>query len=99
MTRFSPAFGHQRPEQTCSNRAATRVRLLKYWEKSIRQKYVYLQQICNLQKPVANYHTAFTRPRTLVRTQHRPLDKSRALQRKRQPEVWARTSYWPYLQQ
>ena len=29
-----------------------------------------------LQKPPANYHTAFTRQRSLVRSQHRPLDKS-----------------------
>src|SRR3712207_7448632 len=29
MMRFRPALGHQRVEQTCSNRAATRVNLLK----------------------------------------------------------------------
>ena len=29
MTKFSPVLGHQRPQQVCSNRAATRANLLK----------------------------------------------------------------------
>jgi hypothetical protein len=36
-------------------------------------KYVCLQELCKLRKPPANYYTAFTRQRSLVRTQHRPL--------------------------
>jgi hypothetical protein len=36
------------------------------------QKYGDLQEICKLQNPPANYYTAFTRQRSLVRTQHRP---------------------------
>jgi hypothetical protein len=43
-------------------------------------KYGYLQVFCNLQKLLANYRAAFTRQRTLVRTQHRPLSKSGSLQ-------------------
>jgi hypothetical protein len=31
------------------------------------QKHLDLQVFCNLQKPSANYHTAFTRQRSLVR--------------------------------
>ncbi len=36
----------------------------------------YLQVFCNLQKPLANYRAAFTRRRSLVRSQHRPLSNS-----------------------
>jgi hypothetical protein len=37
------------------------------------QKYVNLQEFCKLQTPPANCYTAFTRQRSLVRNQHRPL--------------------------
>jgi len=37
------------------------------------REYRYLQQFCKLQNPLANYLSAFTRQRSLVRTQHRPL--------------------------
>src|SRR5215212_10677425 len=82
-------------QQPCSNPS-------KYPEtpgKATTQKYGYFQVLCKLQKPLENYLAAFTRQRSLVRSQHRPLAKSRFLQRKRQPEVWARTSDWPYLPQ
>jgi hypothetical protein len=69
--------------QVCSNRAATRADLLKYWEKCQGQEPVHLQGFCNLQKLPANYHTAFTRQRSLVRSQHRPLEESGILQGER----------------
>jgi hypothetical protein len=40
------------------------------------QKFYCLQVFCKLQKRPANYRTAFTRQRSLVRNQHRPLCKS-----------------------
>jgi hypothetical protein len=56
-------------QQPCSNPS-------KYPEmlgKASTWKYDNLQEFCNLQKSPANFHTAFTRQRSLVRTQHRPL--------------------------
>jgi hypothetical protein len=58
-------------QQPCSNPS-------KYPEMSrnvFEAKYVYLQAFCKLQKPLENYRAAFTRQRSLVRTQHRSLDK------------------------
>jgi hypothetical protein len=66
----------------CSNRAATRVNLLKCWERCQGKKSVHLQEFCKLQKSAANYLSAFTRQRSLVRTQHRPHQKSSDLQGK-----------------
>src|SRR5215207_3311768 len=40
------------------------------------QKYVGLQAFCKLHKRPANLHSAFTRRRLLVRSQHRPLVKA-----------------------
>ena len=37
------------------------------------QKRGYLREFCNLQKAPANHRAAFTRQRSLVRNQHRPL--------------------------
>ena len=71
----------------CSNRAATRVNLLNCWEKCQRTNTFILQQFFIVQKPPANHYTAFTRQRSLVRNQHRPLHKSRDLQAKHKSEV------------
>jgi len=38
----------------------------------LQAKSLYLQEFCKLQKPLENHRTAFTRQRSLVRTQHRP---------------------------
>jgi hypothetical protein len=56
-----------------------------------KQKYDDLQVFCKLQNSPANYRAAFTRQRSLVRTQHRPLLKYVVLQveRKRTEEAWA----------
>jgi hypothetical protein len=65
--------------QSCSNPS-------KYPEtlrKASWTKCLYLQAFCKLQKPPANYRTAFTRQRSLVRTQHRPLVQSAVLQEAR----------------
>jgi uncharacterized membrane protein YphA (DoxX/SURF4 family) len=43
--------------------------------KASRQKYGNLQAFCNLQKPPANYHTAFARRRSGVRIPSAPLSK------------------------
>jgi hypothetical protein len=40
----------------------------------------HLQAFCKLQKSLANYRAAFTRQRSLVRSQHRPLQKTAGLQ-------------------
>ena len=69
-------------QQPCSNPSKSPEML----GKASSQKYLYLQAFCNLQKPPANYHAAFTRQRSLVRTQHRPLRKCRVLQVIRQHE-------------
>ena len=58
-------------QQPCSNPSKSPEML----GNSSTQKYLYLQAFCNLQKPPANYHAAFTRRRAWVRTQHRPLRK------------------------
>jgi hypothetical protein len=58
--------------QTCSNRAATRVNRPNSREKPSKAEFVYLQVFCKCQKALANYRTAFTRQRSLVRAQHRP---------------------------
>jgi hypothetical protein len=50
---------------------------------ALAQEYGHLQVFCTLEKPLANYRAAFTRQRSLVRTQHRPLVKSDVLQVKR----------------
>ena len=65
-----------KPYRLCSNRAATRVNLLKRRNAST-QKYHYLQVFCNLLTPPATYRAAYTRQGSLVRTQHRPLRKER----------------------
>src|SRR5918997_446203 len=56
-------------QQLCSNPSESPEMLRKVPT----QKYGDLQEFCNLQKPPAYLHTAFTRQRTLVRAQHRPL--------------------------
>jgi len=40
------------------------------------EKYGNLQGFCKFEKRVAIYHAAFTRQRSLVRNQHRPLQKA-----------------------
>jgi hypothetical protein len=62
-----------KPYRLCSNRAATRVNLLKCQEMREGKESAHLQAFCKLQKSLANYRAAFTRQRTLVRSQHRPL--------------------------
>jgi hypothetical protein len=57
------------------------------------QKYGYLQEFCTLEKSLANYHTAFTRQRSLVRTQHRPLLESAVLRVKRSTFAGSDTDY------
>ena len=52
-----------------------------------KQKYDSLQVFCKLRKYPANYRAAFTRQRSLVRIQHRPLRKSVVLQEKPQNPV------------
>jgi hypothetical protein len=63
-----------KPYRLCSNPS-------KYPDMSgnvFKAKYLYLQAFCNLQKAPKIGHAAFTRQRTLVRFQHRPLNKSPA---------------------
>jgi hypothetical protein len=48
------------------------------------QEYGYLQGFCTLEKPLANYRAAFTQQRTLVRSQHRPLQETSTIQIERQ---------------
>jgi hypothetical protein len=57
------------------------------------QEYGNLQAFCKLQKRPANYHAAFTRQRSLVRTQHCPLKKYLQIYRKREaPGIHSRGS-------
>jgi hypothetical protein len=56
-------------QQPCSNPSKCTDML----GKASKRKYSCLQVFCKLQKPPANYRAAFTRQRSLVRTQHRPL--------------------------
>jgi hypothetical protein len=44
--------------------------------KPLSQKYRYLQPFWNYRKSLENYRTDFTRQRSLVRTQHRPLENA-----------------------
>src|SRR5215211_245360 len=72
-------------QQPCSNPS-------KYPEmprNALVQEYGYLQGFCTLEKPPANYRAAFTRQRSLVRTQHRPLPRYFVWQvkRRRQEKV------------
>jgi hypothetical protein len=60
----------------CSNLGKSPEKL----RKSPKQKYVDLQEFCNFQNALANHRTAFTRQRTLVRSQHRPLPRYFVLQ-------------------
>jgi hypothetical protein len=58
-------------QQPCSNPS-------KYPDtlrKALTQEYIYFQVFCKLQKTPAIYRAAFTRQRSLVRSQHRPLPK------------------------
>ena len=66
-------------QQPCSNPSKSPENLGKVFSKENR----YLQEFCKLQNAPANYHTAFTRQRSLVRSQHRPLTKTAVLQVKR----------------
>src|SRR5215204_3037020 len=59
-------------QQPCSNPSESPETL----RKAFTQEYVYFQVFCKLQKPPANYRTAFTRQRSLVRSLHRPLVKA-----------------------
>src|SRR5687768_9079226 len=67
-------------QQPCSNTSKSHEMSRNVFE----AKYVYLQVFCKLQKPLENYRAAFTRQRSLVRTQHHPLGKDVILQVKRQ---------------
>ena len=58
---------------------------------------VHLQAFCKLQQALANCHTAFTRQRTLVRTQHRPLSSYFILQGKRKRKERVGTYTRPLL--
>jgi hypothetical protein len=49
-------------------------------------KYTYLQAFCKLWKPTEKYRTSLTRRGSLVRLQHRLLNKSCALQEKHNKE-------------
>ena len=60
-------------QQPCSNPSKSSEMLGKVST----QKDGYLREFCNLLKPLAKYRTAFTRQRSLVPTQHRPLYKLR----------------------
>jgi hypothetical protein len=60
-------------QQPCSNPSKSPEMLRK--RNALVQEYGYLQAFCTLKKPLANYCAAFTRQRTLVRSQHRPLGK------------------------
>jgi len=65
-------------QQPCSNPSESPETL----RKAFTQEYVYFRVFCKLQKPPANYRTAFTRQRSLVRSLHRPLMYSADLQGK-----------------
>jgi hypothetical protein len=67
-------------QQPCSNPSKTPERL----GKASKTKNLYLQVFCRLQKPPAPYRAAFTRQRSLVRSQHRPLQESSTFQIERQ---------------
>jgi hypothetical protein len=56
-------------QQPCSNPGEYPETL----RKGSRQEYALLQEFCKLWNTLANYHAAFTRQRSLVRAQHRPL--------------------------
>jgi hypothetical protein len=63
----------------------------------LQAKYGYLQEFCKLQIYVANYRAAFTRQRSLVRTQHRPLSRYFVLQEKRKGKEELGTCTWVFL--
>jgi hypothetical protein len=69
----------QEPQHLCSNPSKSPENQSKVFSK----ENDHLQGFCNLQKSPAIYLTAFTRQRSLVRTQHRPLSKHLVLQVKR----------------
>src|SRR5919112_2189663 len=74
-------FESCRARSVCSNRAATQTNNLKTQEKHHTGEFDSLQGFCKSCKPTANYRAAFTRQRSLVRTQHRPLRKAAAKRR------------------
>ena len=57
-------------QQPCSNPSKSPEML----GKAVTQKYGNLQAFCTLQQSLANYLIDFTRQRSLVRAQHRPLE-------------------------
>ena len=63
-------------QQPCSNPSKSP----ENQRKARSQEKRYLQGFCKLQKPPANHRAAFTRQRSLVRNQHRPLLKRVPLQ-------------------
>src|SRR4028118_281685 len=65
-------------QQLCSNPGKSPEML----GKATTYKYGYLQEFCKLQEAPANHRAAFTRQRSLVRNQHRPLRKYVDLQAK-----------------
>jgi hypothetical protein len=65
-----------KPQHQCSNPSKSP----EIPRKVPKQKYDDLQVFCKLQKSPANNRATFTRQRSLVRTQHRPLQKSAVLQ-------------------
>jgi len=66
----------QEPQHLCSNPSKSPENQSKVFSK----ENDHLQGFCNLQKSPAIYLTAFTRQRSLVRSQHRPLSKHLVLQ-------------------
>jgi hypothetical protein len=79
-------------QQPCSNPSKS-PELLR---KASTQKYGCLQVFCKFQKSPANYLAAFTRQRSLVRTQHRPLSKIAVLQVKLcRNSRWLELPQWP----
>src|SRR5215207_4557085 len=70
-------------QQPCSNPDKSPERL----GNASTQKYHYLQVFCNPQKAAEIGHAAFTRQRSLVRTQHRPPYKVLLCGEKRVPQT------------
>ena len=69
-----PGAAHPREfvQQPCSNPSKSPAILGKVSTKKIGD----LREFCKLRKPPANYRAAFTRQRSLVRNQHRPLRRT-----------------------
>jgi hypothetical protein len=66
---------------------------------SKQKKYGDLQVFCKLKKPSANYRTAFTRQRSLVRSQHRPPRFLQYLQVKRERKPQKPNTACDFVQQ